>query len=151
MKVKGTRFEEASAVDFGSTPTSFKVTSPTSIVATAPPGTGLVEVMVVTPGGTSASTTVDQFTYVPAGPKPRIGRLSPKQGPAAGGTKVTITGTGFIGVTGVRFGQTEANYVVNSPTSITVTSPPHVSGVAEVSVTTPNGPSAEQPRCRLRL
>jgi hypothetical protein len=80
---------------------------------------------------------------VPAGPPPTIKKLSPKKGPAAGGTSVTITGTGFAGVSAVKFGSTNATKVTfNSATSITAVSPAGTRGLVDVAVTTPNGTSA---------
>ena len=35
--------------------------------------------------------------------------LNPDEGPLAGGTSVTITGSGFTGATGVSFGSTAAD------------------------------------------
>ncbi len=54
-----------------------------------------------------------------------ITAVSPLFGPMQGGTVLTITGTGFTGVTAVDFRNTPAtNFTVNSATSITVTTPP---------------------------
>ena len=92
-----------------------------------------------TPGGTSATSPADQFTYVAA---PTVTGVSPTTGPAAGGTLVTITGTGFTGATAVDFGTTPAtNLTVVSDTTITVDSPPGT-GTVDVTVTTPGGTSA---------
>ncbi|ACU71481.1 cell surface receptor IPT/TIG domain protein [Catenulispora acidiphila DSM 44928] len=71
---------------------------------------------------------------------PVISSISPVQGPAAGGTAVTVTGTGFTGVTGVKFGSAAAAYVVVSATKITATAPAG-SGAPSVTVTTPGGTS----------
>jgi alpha-tubulin suppressor-like RCC1 family protein len=80
---------------------------------------------------------------VAAGPAPIVKKLSPKKGPAAGGTVVTITGTGFTGVTAVKFGSTRAkHFTVNSSTSITAESPAASPGTVNLTVTTPNGRSA---------
>jgi large repetitive protein len=38
--------------------------SGTEITATSPPGSGTVDVTVVTPSGTPATSAADQFTYV---------------------------------------------------------------------------------------
>ena len=47
-----------------------------------------------------------------------------KEGSELGGTKVKITGTGFSGVTGVRFGATKAkSFSVKSETEIEAVSP----------------------------
>jgi IPT/TIG domain len=144
VTITGTNLNEATAVDFGSTSaTSFTLKSPTEVTATAPPGSGTVDVIVTTPGGTSATSSADHFSYVPAGPAPTVKKVSPAKGPAAGGTSVTITGTGFTGITAVDFGSTEAtSYTVNSATSITAISPAETTGTVDVTVTTPNGTSA---------
>jgi hypothetical protein len=68
VTLTGTGFTGATAVTFGSTPAaSFSVSSDTSISAVSPAGTGTVDVTVTTPGGTSATTSADQFTYVSLG------------------------------------------------------------------------------------
>lgn len=73
-------------------------------------------------------------------PAPTIRKLSAKAGPAAGGTTVKLTGTGFTGTTAVRFGSTDATtFTVNSATSITTVSPPGTTGTVDVRVITPNG------------
>ena len=93
-----------------------------------------------TPGGTSATSTADLFTYSTAAPT--VTGLSPTSGPAVGGTLVTITGTGFTGAPVVDFGTTAATgvTVVNS-TTITADSPVGT-GTVNVTVTTPVGTSA---------
>ena len=73
---------------------------------------------------------------------PSVTGLSPTTGPAAGGTLVTITGTGFTGATVVDFGTTAGtNLTVVSDTTITVDSPAGT-GIVNVTVTTPAGTSA---------
>jgi hypothetical protein len=60
----GTNFT-ATAVSFGSTAAaSFVVNSATTITATEPGGTGTVDVTVTTAGGTSATSSADQYSYV---------------------------------------------------------------------------------------
>lgn len=131
----GANFAGAQAVDFGPNgAASFKVSSPTSITATSPPGTtGTVDVTVRTIGGTSAPSASDRFTYGP----PTITRLSPDSGSTAGGETVTIAGTGF-GSSGIQtafaFGSAPAaNVECDSTTQCTVVSPPHHAGVVRVS------------------
>jgi hypothetical protein len=76
-------------------------------------------------------------------PAPRVTAVSPASGPAAGGTKVTIAGTGFTGATGVSFGDTPAaSFTVNSSTSMTVVAPAASAGTVEVTVTNSGGTSA---------
>ena len=76
-------------------------------------------------------------------PVPRLTGISVSQGPAAGGTSVTISGTGFSAASSVSFGGTAAaSFVVNSDTSITAVSPAAGPGPVEVTVTSGGGTSA---------
>ncbi|MFF0224530.1 IPT/TIG domain-containing protein [Streptomyces sp. NPDC004629] len=71
---------------------------------------------------------------------PTITGLSPAQGPAAGGTPVTLTGSGFTGATAVRFGTNPAQFSTLSDTTISCTTPAG-SGTTAVTVTSPSGTS----------
>jgi hypothetical protein len=147
VKITGKNLKGATLVNFGiplieSNPApSFTVNAAgTSITATAPPelsGFPFVSVIVTTPGGTSTNLS-DQFSYL----APAITKVSPKTGPVAGATKVTITGKYFQGAS-VKFDLLPAtNVTVNAAgTSITVNSPPGQFGSAIISVTTPGGTS----------
>lgn len=74
-----------------------------------------------------------------------VTEVSPLEGPAEGGTTVTITGTNFTGASAVNFGESPAaSFTVNSSTSITAASPPGT-GVVDVTVTTTPGTSALKP------
>jgi len=77
-------------------------------------------------------------------PVPVITSLSPTSGPAAGGTSVTITGTGFTAATAVKFQSTTnaTSFTVVSDTQIVAVSPPHATGLINVFVTTAGGTSA---------
>jgi hypothetical protein len=145
VTITGTGFTGATAVTFGGTAaTNVVVNSATSITATSPAhAAGVTNVRVTTPVGQSAVVTpTDQFTYAVA-VAPSVSAVSPSSGSTAGGTSVTIAGTGFTGATAVSFGGVAAtNVVVNSSTSVTVTSPAHAAGVTNVRVTGPAGQSA---------
>jgi large repetitive protein len=148
VTITGTGFTGATVVTFGGQAATFTVGSATGITATAPAGTGTVDVVVTTLGGASAMTAADRYTYV-APPRPVVTSLSQSSGPAAGGTAVTITGSGFTGTTAVMFGSRAATYAVTSDTEITVTVPPGT-GTVDVSVTSPGGTSATGPGDRYR-
>jgi hypothetical protein len=137
VTITGAGFSGATAVKFGSTnATSFTVNSESSITAVVPPGTGTVDVTVTTSSGTSPTSAADHFTYGPA-----VTKVEPNHGSPSGGTAVTITGTGFTGASGVKFGSTNAaTFTVNSATSITAVSPKG-KGTVDVTVTTPAGTS----------
>ena len=142
VTIMGANLTNVTAVHFGSAPaTSLTVNSATSITAVAPASAaGTVDVTVTSPGGTSATSMADQYTYVPA---PTVSSIGPTAGPVAGGTVVTLTGTGFSGATAVTFGATAAtSFTVNSATSITAVTPANSAGTVDVRVTTANGTSA---------
>jgi len=84
-------------------------------------------------------------------PPPTVTKLTPKKGPASGGTAVSITGTGFTGASAVKFGSVEAaSFKVNSATSITAVSPAGTTGSVDVTVTTPAGASALNKKDRFK-
>jgi eukaryotic-like serine/threonine-protein kinase len=58
---------------------------------------------------------------------PAVTGVSPDSGSTAGGTTVTITGTGLADATVVRFGGVAGTITADSATRITVTSPPSTS------------------------
>jgi IPT/TIG domain-containing protein/FG-GAP repeat protein len=82
-------------------------------------------------------------------PGPGVTSVSPKEGPATGGTTVTIAGSGFGGADAVDFVQGKheieaASFTVNaSGTSITAVSPEAKAGTVDVIVKTPAGTSIE--------
>ena len=126
---------------FGNTPgTSLTVSSDTSLTITSPAhSTGPFNIHVITPNGKSPSTNPDVFTYMAP---PSVTGVSPAVGPHAGGTVVTVTGTGFTGATSVLFGNTPGtSLTVVSDTTVTVTSPAHSTGPFHIHVITPNGKS----------
>src|SRR5262249_9140323 len=119
VTVTRTGFAGTSAGDFGSgnAPIFYTGNSPTSIPLTVPApagAAGTVDVTVTTPGGTSAASAADKFTYV-VPPAPTVTGVSPTAGP--NGTFVTITGTNFSGATAVRFGSG------NPATSFSISTP----------------------------
>jgi len=63
VTITGSGFAGATGVYFGSVSAVMTVESDTEIVATSPPGSGTVDVIVVKPTGTSAPSPADQFSY----------------------------------------------------------------------------------------
>ena len=138
VTITGSNFSGAGAVNFGANPATFTVSTPTTIFATVPAGTGTVDVTVTTPGGTSTANPNDRFTYtLPTAPT--VIGLNPVSG--FSGTSVVVTGTNFTGAAAVNFGANAAAFTVNSDTSITATAPAG-SGTVDVTVTTSGGTSA---------
>ena len=130
------------AVKFGKVlGTRIHVRSSTLLTVRAPRrAKGTVNVFVVTPGGTSAAVRADRFVYK-AGPGPLVTGIGPAYGPTAGGTAVTITGSGFTGATAVKFGGAAAKFTVTSDTAIAATTPKGsaANDPYDVRVTTPHG------------
>ncbi len=141
VTITGTGFTPGTAVDFGmnNPATNITVVSATTITATSPQGTGTLDVTVTTPSGTSAALPA-MFSGYPAAADRR--RLEPGS-PLAGGTLVTITGTGFTDATAVYFGTSPATDVtVLSDTTITADSPAGA-GSQPVSAISPGSPPGQ--------
>ncbi|MHB8532739.1 MAG: IPT/TIG domain-containing protein, partial [Solirubrobacteraceae bacterium] len=93
------------------------------------------------------STCLQRF----APPPPAVTKLAPKKGHAAGGTTVTITGTGFSGVSAVDFGSTPASsFKVETPGTISAVSPPGAVGIVDVRVVASTGTSAVTKKDRFK-
>ncbi|QDG52986.1 hypothetical protein FIV42_20220 [Persicimonas caeni] len=63
-----------------------------------------------------------------------VDAVAPQQGPADGGTSVTLTGTGFAGTDRVEFGGIAAPFTVVSDSEIEATTPAHGAGSVDVVV-----------------
>jgi prefoldin subunit 5 len=72
-------------------------------------------------------------------PPPTLAAITPNTGPAAGGTAVIITGTGFDSVTHVTFGGAPATITHQTSTALEVNTPAGRTGVVDVVVTTRDG------------
>ena len=107
------------------------------LAAVAPAGTGVVDVTVTTPGGTSAIGPSDRFSY-----QPTVTDVRADYGRPAGGSVVTIVGANFARVSAVSFGSNPAKrFVVESPSTIRAVAPAGT-GTVHVTVSAPGGTSA---------
>ena len=140
VTITGSGLGAATGVKFGNVAaTSFSVVNSNTIAAVAPAqAAGTHSVTVTIPGGVSATGPACQYTYS----LPAVTGLSPATGTTAGGTSVTITGSGFTGTTAVLFGNVAAASfnVLNSTTIVAIT-PAQAAGTHSVTVTTPGGAS----------
>lgn len=93
----------------------------------------------------SSPTSPSSSPTAPTGTAPTTTGLTPTSGPTAGGTTVTVTGTGFVpGATSVTIGDVvvpAARVTVAGPTSLSFVTPAHVAGAVNVRVSTPHGTS----------
>lgn len=100
------------------------------------------------PTGTSHAYGYDQanrltsITSTTTTAAPAVTAITPSAGPAAGGTTVTVSGSGFTGANAVHFGTKPAtSFSLLSNTTLTAVSPAG-SGAVDITVTTPGGTSA---------
>ena len=137
VSISGTGFLTGATVSLGGTAaTGVTVVNSTTITATAAAHTaGAVNVVVTNTDGKSG-TLSSGYTYVVINPAPTVSSISPTSGTTAGGTAVSITGTGFLAGAMVKLGGTAATgvTVVNS-TTISATTPAHAAGAVSVAVT----------------
>ena len=138
VTITGTGFLAGATVKLGGTSaTGVSVTNSTTITATtAAHAAGAVDV-VVTNTDAQTGTLSQGYTYTtPVNPAPTVSSITPVSGTTAGGTPVTITGTGFLAGATVSFGGTPATGVgVTNSTTITATAPAHAAGAVNVVVT----------------
>ncbi|MFT4293991.1 MAG: IPT/TIG domain-containing protein [Micropruina sp.] len=141
VTLTGTGFTGATAVLFAGKPGSkLTVSSDTRLTVTAPPGYATVNVRVVTAAGTSAPSAEAKYRYVEP---PRVIRVYPDAARLGKKVEVEISGTGFVDVTKVMFGNSRATDIrVTSESRITVTSPAfYKSDAVDVQVVTAHGTS----------
>jgi len=114
ITVTGTGFVPGATVTLGGRPArEVTVVDAHTITALTPRGReGTVDLTVTNPDATTATLT-GAFTYLA---EPRIKRVTPQEGPAEGGTAVTITGSGYTPDAVVLFGDTPATHTTMVPT-----------------------------------
>jgi hypothetical protein len=173
VTISGFGLKEVTAVDFGSQPaSSFEENGDGSVSAVSPPfggGSAAVPVTVTTPAGVSTTCACGSFlpwSYFRYGPT--VTGIEPAEAPEAGGTTVTIHGTGFVSKRGwdelpfvesVDFGSTKLTcstgpgykepcgtptFEVLSESEIRATAPPGT-GTVDVIVETHGGASPVNP------
>lgn len=140
VTIAGVNLAGTTAVYFGTHAATIISVSATLIRVTCPAGAeGTVDVTVVTPDGTSATSPADKFTYEAV---PTITSIGPATGLPGGGTGVVITGTNLLGASVVTFGGHAATIYSASLTQFVVIDPAGAVGTVDVRVTTPSGTSA---------
>jgi hypothetical protein len=136
VQISGSGFTGTTAVNFGTVAaTNFTVNSDTGITAVVPMGSGTVDVTVTNSFGTSPVNASDEFLYAVL---PVVTSLSivledegggASNGEGSPGDPATITGTGFTGVTSVKFiGAEVTSFTVDSDTEISTIVPNGQSG-----------------------
>ncbi|MGH2718552.1 MAG: IPT/TIG domain-containing protein [Actinomycetota bacterium] len=139
VTISGSNLSAVNGVTFdGVAAASFSVQDDATVIATAPApkASGAQNIQVTNPAGSSATGKFDRFTWNP----PAISSLSTTSG--LPGTPVTISGSGFTGVSAVKFGTTSATFTLINDDSITTSVPAITAGGSDaVTVKTPSGTS----------
>ena len=144
VTITGSNFASGATVSFGGSAASgISFVSANQLKATTPPhASGSVSVAVINPDSTSAALP-GGFTFGTTSSSLTVSSVSPASGPAAGGTKVTISGANFQTGVSITFGGLPAASVTLSNSStIVAVAPQHSSGSATVTITNTNGQSA---------
>jgi len=141
--ITGSGFTDASGVSFGGIAAGdFAVSDDATITVTVPPEpAGVWDVTVSSPAGTSALVSADRVT-VTAVSAPAVSGLDTSSGSTAGGTLVTVSGSGFTAAGAVMFGAVPATtFMVISDTSLVAIAPAQAAGTVDVTVAGPTGNS----------
>jgi hypothetical protein len=142
--ISGTGFSGTTSVTFNATAaTMFTVDSDVQITATVPIGATTGPITVTNTDGTATSST--SFTVIVS---PTITDITPNRGEFR--TTVTITGTGFTGVTEVTFNGVSATFTVVSDTEITA-KVPSGAGTGPITVTNASGTATSPSNFRFLL
>ncbi len=90
--------------------------------------------------GAGTLPTAATLTVIPR--RPILNVVSPRVGPLAGNTEVTLTGTRLANATSVNFGSTvvpASQFISNTDSTITLRSPAGAAGLINITVTTAGG------------
>ena len=143
VTIDGTGFStlaRGTAVRFGNTTVAATVTClvSTRCTAASPPGAGLADIRVTVSGFTSAITPADRFAYIPT-----VTKVGPSSGPEAGGSNVSVEGSGFAASgTVISFGPTAATNVVCSGLNKCNVTSPAGGGVQDITASVAGKTSA---------
>jgi hypothetical protein len=138
--ITGTGFSSVTHANFGGVSAgTMAVDNDTQITATAPAHSGgKVDIEVTTSSGHKASLP-SAFTYQDLA----VASVTPAAGSAAGGTPITIRGSGFAPSTAVKIGGAPASSVsVIDSNSLSAFTPQGNIGVADIEVSNSDGKAA---------
>ena len=143
ITISGTNFATGATVRIGGVAaTGVTLVSSTQLRATSPAGTAGAKSVQVTNSNGQSATAAGQFTYTAPAGGPTITSVTPSSGPTAGGTTITINGSGYVMGAGgeVRVGGVLATGITFvSSSQLRAVTPPGAAGAQAVSVRNPNG------------
>ncbi len=141
ITLTGTGFVSGATVTVGGTAcTSPSVGSSTSMTCTLAAKSAGAYTITVTNSDNQSGSLASAYTYQPA---PTVSAISTSTGTTAGGTYVTITGTGFLSGISAALSGSSCNFVTRvSSTSITCFAGAHAAGLTDLTVTNSDNQSA---------
>ena len=143
ITITGTNFATGATVRIGGVAaTGVTLVSSTQLRATSPAGTAGAKSVQVTNSNGQSATAAGQFTYTAPAGAPTITSVTPSSGPTAGGTTITINGSGYVMGAGgeVRVGGVLATGITFvSSSQLRAVTPSGTAGAQAVSVRNPNG------------
>ena len=143
VTLTGQGFVDGTTVTFGGAAATGDSVTPSKVVVLTPAhAAGPVDVVVTVPGGQQASYPAG-YTYVVTESAPAIDGIDPSQGPAGGGTPVTISGSNFVAPVTVRFGTFTAPGAEVGAGGTTIVAVTPAAPVGSVTVTVVNGDEQE--------
>ena len=136
VRISGRHLDTATAVAVGPVRQyAFVRRSAQTLVVKVPPHrVGRAPVTISNPWGSATRS----ITFVAP---PQLTGLAPSEGPATGGTVVTLAGTNLAALTRVTVDSTAVPFTIVSARRVTVTVPAHVAGAVPVVATSPFGSS----------
>lgn len=139
LTITGTAFVEGATVLIGVTPcTNVSVVGPTTATCTLPAlAAGTYSLTFTNPDTQSANLPL-AYTYQDA---PTVTSVVADSGALAGGTSVTINGTGFLAGATVDFDGSDCVTGLITPTTIACTTTAHIEAAVTVMVTNTDGQS----------
>ncbi|MCX6460347.1 MAG: IPT/TIG domain-containing protein [Actinobacteria bacterium] len=119
--------------------------SAAGVLSGTPTVVGDYPVVIRAANGVSPDALTSQVTILVRNAAPTVSSVSPATGTAAGGTLITITGTGFrAGVTVSVGGAQCTGVLLVGPTQITCRTPVHAAGAVSVAVTNTDSQSGSR-------
>ncbi len=149
VHVTATDSSPTASVTYSATglPPGLAIAPTTGTITGTPTRSGVATVTVTATDGSGFSGRTG-FTWTVTGPV--ITSVTPATGPASGGSKVTIVGTGLASPVSVDFAGSPGTSVKanHKGTKLTVLAPAHVAGTVDIVVTTAAGPTLVGPTDR---
>ena len=137
ITITGTNLAGATSLLLGTVAATFTVVNATTITFTVPATAQTAALTLTTPGG--SATSGSSFTVLPgSATSPTISSFSPTS--AYQGATITVTGTNFMGATGVTVNGTATTFAIANATTLTFIVPVATAvGAATIVIMGPGG------------